>query len=214
MYRDKDRYGQDPTQVLRSKSNFNAPKKWDEGKLIFTCSWSDWFIEEADEWRDEAWEVILNCPQHVFQILTKRPERIHDNLPRWFSAIADRVWIGASVESQDQVSRLEYLVDLPCITFASFEPLIGEIEWDSFMSSLDWCIIGGESGNDTGKWGYRPCEIEWMQKLVEGAMKNYVPCFVKQLGTHQSKRLKLNDRHGGDFDEFPMSLQIREFPIK
>jgi protein gp37 len=212
MYRDKDRYGQDPTTVLRSKSNFNAPLKWDEGKLIFTCSWSDWFIQEADEWRQDAWEVIRKSPQHTFQILTKRPERIHENLPKWFDAIADRVWIGVSVESQKQVNRLEYLVDLPCITFASFEPLIGEIEWNEFMSALDWCIIGGESGNETGKWRYRPMQLEWVEKLVNGAKANNVACFVKQLGTYQAKLLGLNDRHGGDISEFPDLIQVRTFP--
>lgn len=212
MYRDKDRYGQDPTTVLRSKSNFNAPLKWDEGKLIFTCSWSDWFIQEADEWRQDAWEVIRKSPQHTFQILTKRPGRIHENLPKWFDAIADRVWIGVSVESQEHVNRLEYLVDLPCITFASFEPLLGEIEWNEFMSALDWCIIGGESGNETGKWRYRPMQLEWVEKLVKGAKANDVACFVKQLGTYQAKLLGLNDRHGGDISEFPDSIQVRTFP--
>lgn len=212
MYRDKDRYGQDPTTVLRSKSNFNAPLKWDDGKLIFTCSWSDWFIEEADEWRQDAWEVIRKSPQHTFQILTKRAERIHENLPKWFDAIADRVWIGVSVESQEQVNRLEYLVDLPCITFASFEPLIGEIEWNEFMSALDWCIIGGESGNETGKWRYRPMQLEWVDKLVNGAKANDVACFVKQLGTYQAKILGLKDRHGGYISEFPASIQVRTFP--
>jgi protein gp37 len=212
MYRDKDRYGQDPTTVLRSKTNFNAPIKWKAGKLIFTCSWSDWFIDDADQWRDEAWEVIRKTPQHKYQILTKRPERIKENLPEWFDEIADRVWIGVSVESQDQVERIEYLVDLPCITFASFEPLIGEIEWDDNMSKLDWCIIGGESGNETGKWKYRPMELEWVEKLLNGAKSNKVSCFVKQLGTYQAKYSGLIDRHGRDMDEFNESIRVREFP--
>lgn len=212
MYRDKDRYNQDATTVLRSKSNFNAPLKWNDGKLIFTCSWSDWFIEEADDWRDEAWEVIRKSPQHTFQILTKRPERIKDNLPEWFDQIADRVWLGVSVESHKQVYRLEYLGELPCITFASFEPLINEIEWDDDMSALDWCIIGGESGNESGKWRYRPMEISWVEKLVNGAKANDVACFVKQLGTYQANLLGLKSRHGGDISEFPISIQVRNFP--
>ena len=81
------------------------------------------------------------------------------------------------------------------------------------MSELDWCIIGGESGNETGKWRYRPMELNWAEKLVHGARANNVSCFVKQLGTYQSKKLGLKDRHGGDINEFPNVLRIREYPI-
>lgn len=211
MYRDKDRYGQDPTTVMRSKKSFDAPLRWNEPSLIFTCSWSDWFIEEADPWRNNAWEVIGNSP-HTYQILTKRPERIHENLPAWFDAIADRVWIGVSIESQEQVDRLEYLIDLGCTIFASFEPLLGPIVCNDFMTALDWCIIGGESGNETGKWGYRPMELTWAKNIVEAAQENDVACFVKQLGTYQSKLLKLKDRHGGDINEFPDGLKVRQYP--
>ena len=59
MYRDKERYGQEPTSILRTSDNtFDKALKWKEPKLIFTCSWSDFFIDEADQWRDDAWEVI------------------------------------------------------------------------------------------------------------------------------------------------------------
>lgn len=212
MFRDKERYGQEPTTVLKSKTGFKFPLKQKEGNLIFTCSWSDWFIAEADEWRDEAWEVIRQCPQHTFQILTKRPERIKDHLPKFFDEIADRVWMGVSVESQAQVDRLEYLIDMPCKIFASFEPLLGPIKWDENMTHLDWCIIGGESGNETGKYLYRPTKLEWMEYLVQQALDHDVACFVKQTGTYLSKQLGLINRHGGEMHEFPASLQVRQFP--
>jgi len=211
MFRDKDRYGQSSTTVLRSKTMFNVPLKWEEGKLIFTCSWSDWFIEEADAWREEAWDIIRKTPQHTYQILTKRPERIKEHLPEWFSSL-NNVWIGVSIESEEQMGRLEYLKDLPCTTFASFEPLIGPIKWDERMDSLKWCIIGGESGNDKGRHLYRKMELEWMLHLINGAKSSGVPCFVKQLGTYQSKQLALKDRHGGSFEEFSEEFKVREFP--
>jgi protein gp37 len=214
MFRDKERYGHDPTTVLRSKSKFNDPLKWKEPQLIFTCSWSDWFIEQADPWRDEAWEIIRQSPQHTFQILTKRPERIQDNLPEWFNEINDRVWIGVSVESNHQVGRIDYITNLPCITFISFEPLIDEIDWTESMNFVDWCIIGGESGNASGKYRYRPLEIKWIEKLVYAATAKNIACFVKQLGTYQSKVLKLKDRHAGDIHEFPEGVKIRQFPSR
>lgn len=213
MYRDKERYSHNATIVLKSKTRFKEPLKWKEPKIIFTCSWSDWFIEEADKWRNEAWEIIRKTPYHTYLILTKRPERIKDNLPSYFEMLHN-VWIGVSVESQQHVDRIAYLNDLSCVTFASFEPLIGEIEWDENMNLLDWCIIGGESGNDCGKHRYRAMEMVWMEKLINASVKNNVKCFVKQLGTYQSKLLKLKDKHGGNIDEWDSHLQIREFPEK
>ncbi|WP_242083173.1 DUF5131 family protein [Aestuariivivens sediminis] len=211
MYREKAIYGQNAKTVVRSKTVFNAPLKLKNGELIFTCSWSDWFIEDADEWRDEAWEIIKSTPHHTYQILTKRPERIKENLPEYFDEL-DNVWLGVSIESEDQMGRLEYLTDLSCITFASFEPLLGPIKWDERMDGLDWCIIGGESGNDNGKYLYRKMELDWALHLVEGAKSSGVPCFVKQLGTYQYKQLSLKDRHGGNLEEFPEGFKVREYP--
>lgn len=224
MYRDKDRYGQDPTTVLRSKTKFNAPLSWKEPKLIFTCSWSDWFIDEADEWRPEAWDIIKNTPQHTYQILTKRPERILKCLPGDWGNGYDNVWLGVSVESGEQCFRIALLEDIPAkIKFVSAEPLIGDLidfrnpvrkrlEYNNYDHFLDWIIIGGESGNDEGKYRYRPCEIEWIEKIIEWCKWQEVPVFVKQLGTHLSNELYLKDRHGGNIEEWPERLRVREFP--
>jgi protein gp37 len=76
MFRDKAKYGQDPNVVVRSKTRFYDPLKWSEPRTIFTCSWSDFFIEEADPWRDEAFAIMALTPQHTYQVLTKRPERM------------------------------------------------------------------------------------------------------------------------------------------
>ena len=81
MFREQRQYGRDPETVVRSKTKFREPMKWAEGRLVFTCSWSDWFHEGADAWRPEAWEIVRATPQHTYQILTKRPERIVDHLP-------------------------------------------------------------------------------------------------------------------------------------
>lgn len=212
MYRDKVIYGQDGKFVERGKTTFKQPLKWKDSRLIFPCSWSDWFIAEADEWRPEAWEIIRQTPRHTYQLLTKRPERIHENLPTWFDEIVDHVWMGVSVESQEYVNRIDYLLDLPCIKFVSFEPLLEEIKWTDKMNHLDWIIIGGESGNETGEYRYRPMELEWADKLAKDAKSHNIPVFVKQLGTYQAKQLRLNDRHGGDVNEFPSYLRFREYP--
>lgn len=90
MFRDKKRYGQDPNVVVRSSDKtFYAPLKWKEPRLIFTCSWSDLFIEEADPWRDEAFAIIALTPHHTYQVLTKRPERMLEYVTTAFGRIAD-----------------------------------------------------------------------------------------------------------------------------
>src|SRR5215472_9745754 len=97
MFSDQRRYGHDPGVIRRSKTTFDAPLRWPtEEKLVFTCSWSDWFIEDADEWRPEAWEVIRQTPHLTYQILTKRPELIADRLPADWGRGWPNVWLGVS----------------------------------------------------------------------------------------------------------------------
>jgi protein gp37 len=226
MYRDKEKYGQDPMLVVRSKTKFNDPLKWKYPTLIFTCSWSDWFIDEADEWRDEAWGIIRATPQHTYQILTKRPERIASHLPKDWGGGYHNVWLGVSVEKNSLLSeRVWPLIHTPAaIRFISAEPLLSYIDLgldariensiDKLRDRINWIIVGGESGNDNGKYIYRPCELEWIESIAEQCKGNGVSVFVKQLGTHLAKQLKTKDRHGGNIDEFPEHLRIREFPAK
>lgn len=218
MYRDKERYGHDPTAVLRSKTKFNEPLKWKEPRLVFPCSWSDFFIENADAWRDEAWKIIKNTPHLTYQILTKRPERILECLPDDWGEGYPNVWLGTSIETQDQLHRMNTLCEVPAkVRFLSLEPLIGEVSLASeetilYRNNIHWVIVGGESGNDTGKYRYRECKIIWIEAVVRLCSILEVPVFVKQLGTHLSKKMGLSDRHGGNIDEFPKFLQIRQMP--
>lgn len=228
MFRDKERYKQDPTTVIKSKSNFDQPLKWSEPRLIFTCSWSDWFIEEADEWRDELWKIIKDTPQHTYQILTKRPERILDNLPEDWGDGYENVWLGISAENHEElVKRMIHFKDVKAkIKFLSCEPLIGAIDLELAMSNLflktndelifnklvNWVIIGGESGNENGKYLYRPCMRAWIKNMIDACKRNHVPVFVKQLGTYLSKELQLNDRHGTDMSEWEVGLCYQQMP--
>lgn len=223
MYRDKYRYGHDPEIVKRSsKATFEKPLKIKDPSKIFTCSWSDFFHPDADEWRAEAWEIIKNTPQHTYQILTKRPERILDHLPDDWGNGYDNVWLGVSAENSKYFKmRMQQFDIVPAkIKFVSAEPLIGEIdqetltEWltGSQHGQLDWIIIGGESGNNTGEYRYRECKIEWIKEIIDWQKSWGRSVFVKQLGTYLAKELGLKDRHGGDIDEWPEELKVREFP--
>jgi len=216
MYRDKERYGQEPTKVLRSaKATFRKPLTWKEPAMVFTCSWSDFFIEEADEWRKDAWEIIKATPHLTYQILTKRSERIIHCLPDDWGDGYPNVWLGVSAENQEMYDeRIWYLTkpDLKAkVKFLSLEPLLGPIHL-SYDEPVDWVIVGGESGNDKGKYKYRPSELTWYKHIIDQCNAYKIAVFVKQLGTHLAKELYLKARHGGDLDEWPAQLQIRAFP--
>ncbi len=226
MYRDSfDGTRYDPKQIRRTKTVFDLPLKLKEPSRIFTSSLTDFFHEAIDGYRAEAWDIIRRCPQHTFQILTKRPERIIEHLPEYWDEIRSHVWLGTSIGSQAGIGRLLDLVApiQPGIKFLSLEPLHGPISLnlEQFVDFghkvgdlVDWVIIGGESGNENGKYRYRPCELGWIEDIMEQCHAFHIPVFVKQLGTHLAKRLGMSDRYGGNIDEFPMHLQVREFPAE
>ncbi len=177
MYRDKKRYGQNPRVVTKSKSAFYAPLAWREPRLIFACSWSDWFVREADGWREAAWGVIRESPQHTYQILTKRPERIRDHLPSDWGQGWPNVWLGVSIEAQEQVRRKEILCAVPArLRFISAEPLLGPLDLGR-MDRIHWIITGGESGPKA-----RPMDMSWARSVRDQCLRAGVPYFHKQNG--------------------------------
>jgi len=250
MYRDGERFKYDAKQVIKTKTVFNLPLKLKEPSKIFTSSLTDVFHEECDSFRDEMWDIIRRCPQHTFQILTKRPERIEEHLPHDWGTGWANVWLGTSVGSQKSAHRIVQLLNTPAKTrFLSIEPLFEEVNltkilWPPFapmhhvnavsgittsrvmddkgasigtmdtedFGKIDWVIVGGESGNETGKYRYRECKTEWIETIITQCRQNGIPVFVKQLGTFLSKAMHLSDRQGGNIDEWPEYLQVRQFP--
>lgn len=217
MFRDKERYKKDPREIIRSVSNFNAPFRQKTPSLIFTCSWSDFFIKGADAWRGDAWDVIRRTPEHTYQILTKRPENVLNRLPDdWGENGYKNVWLGVSVENDDFAHRVDTLFEVPArLRFASAEPIIGPVNFTpETLKKLDWVIIGGESGNKTGKYRYRPADIAWFEVIIQQCRAAGVPVFVKQLGCHLAESFGLKDRFGKDINEWPAGLQVRQMPDK
>ena len=177
MYVAKRRYGQDPTVVVRSKTKFDEPLRWRESRMIFTCSWSDWFHATADAWRNEAWGVIRATPQHTYQILTKRPERVLDHLPPDWGRGWPNVWLGVSIEDTNVIHRVAILQRAPAeVRFLSIEPLIGSVGRLN-LGGIGWVIVGGESGP-----GHRPCRPEWVRSVRDQCTEAGVSFFFKQWG--------------------------------
>lgn len=206
MFRDQTRYGKDPSVVVRTKT-WNDPLRWqreaeksDRQELIFTCSWSDWFHKDADEWRTEAWEIVRRCPNLVFQILTKRPDRIKENLPADWCAGYPNVWLGVSIESNRYVDRAEIMKSVPAVVhFVSAEPLLSSVPGLD-LNGVDWVIAGGESGP-----GVRPSEPDWFRFLRDKCEAAGVPFHFKQWGEwipyeHCGSPPLIESQHGDNVD--------------
>lgn len=209
--------------VVKTKGVFRLPLTIKEPSRIFTSSLTDVFHEKIDAYRHEMWDIIRACPQHTFQILTKRPERIKECLPLDWD-VAGRwgypnVWLGTSIGHADATHRVDTLCEVSAeVRFLSLEPLHSRltdfmpVDYSDGSSCINWVIVGGESGNDQGKYRYRECKLEWIENIISECRVYGVPVFVKQLGTHLAKKMGLKDRHGGDITEWPQHLQIRMFP--
>lgn len=231
MFREKKRWGQDPLKVVRSKGTFFDPVlKWaKDPKLIFTCSFSDWFIEAADEFRHEAWDIVRATPQHQYQILTKRPQNVPGMLPHHWSGAdfldLENVWLGVSVENNKALRRIRYFsrfhkmgIRLP-VYFVSFEPLLEEINLAALAEEFrlhpyQWAIIGGESGYKTGEFAARNCNLDWIDQLLQFHQQRGVPVFVKQTGTLAAERHGLPSA-GTALDLLPerwQGLNVKDFP--
>lgn len=218
MFRDKIRYGQDPEKVVRSKPpTFNKPLAWEReaaaanrSDLVFTCSWSDWFIRDADVWRAEAWTIVRRTRHLTYQILTKRHGRIAANLPSDWGNGYPNVWLGVSAGDQRTWdARTKALRDIPArIRFVSLEPMLAPVDVSDAARWLDWIVVGGESGGLNA----RPIDERWIRAVIDSCRGTGCRVFVKQMGSAWARRNKARDSHGGDMAEWAVDLRVREFP--
>jgi protein gp37 len=257
------------------ESQLLLPLKWKQPRRIFVDSMSDLFHEELpDEAIDRVFAVMALCPQHTFQVLTKRPERMlvwfdsfrfaYDRgevcadwmMRAGFTAeqievvVASRfwtglsnVWLGVSIENQATAeARIPLLLRTPAaIRFVSYEPALEPVDFNAWLRrGIDWLIIGGESGP-----GARPFDVQWAERTIEQCKAAGVACFTKQMGAvpmlpingplshcegfdwpegtrfsnrtgdrqYNGRQVLLMDRKGGNWEEWPEELRIREFPI-
>lgn len=199
-------------------------------------------VDEA--WRAELFELIRITPSLDWLLLTKRPENIPWMLPVGWGDGVPNVWLGTSVENQETADlRIPLLSKVPArVRFLSIEPLLGPVELNGLVALKDygggilttwlnihWIIVGGESGA-----GARPFELAWARSILKQCKRANVRVFVKQLGAAASDpenglaghalkipsdaqaliARRLVDRKGGDIDEWPEDLRVREFPAR
>jgi protein gp37 len=197
------------------ESKLAEPLSWRKPRRVFVNSMSDLFHEGLpDEAIDRIFAIMAVTPQHTYQVLTKRPERMREYMREWRSRRKafplQNVWAGVSCEDQVTADdRMNALADTPAsVRFLSMEPLLGPISMDRWAVVPDWVIVGGESGPAA-----RQCHVDWIRSIVRQCRASQVRVFVKQLGACSSlKSGRLRDSKGGDPSEWPRDLRVREFP--
>lgn len=178
------------------------PSQYDEPTRIFVNSMSDVFHSQVpDAFIRDLFAVMRNYPEHIFQILTKRPGRAANMQLQW----PPNVWMGTSVEDKRVIDRLDLLRDCEADTlFVSFEPLIGPVADtadDLNLSGFDWVIVGGESGPD-----YREMAHEWVWPIRRACMQGDVAFFFKQSAAFRNEQdpyLRCPDGKRREFREMP-----------
>lgn len=213
----------DDLELFLDEKILEQPLHWRKSTKVFPCSMTDLFGRFVpDEWLVKIFGVMAQATRHTFQVLTKRAERMYEvseNIP----GLIDwpNVWLGVSVEDQNTAyDRISDLLSTPAGKhWVSAEPLLGPLHLCGLGGccgfrehDLDWMVIGGESGPSA-----RPFHLEWARDIIAqlGDADTPVAPFVKQLGSNPFESdvpVILKDKKGGDMNEWPKDLRVREFP--
>jgi protein gp37 len=186
----------DNFEVRTHPSSLNIPYTWKHSKVVFVNSMSDLFHKDIPtDFIKQVFAVMNDNPQHVFQVLTKRAERLLelDKELKW----THNIWMGVSVENDKVKKRIDFLRRTKAkVKFLSLEPLIGPLPKMN-LTKIDWVIVGGESGHNP-----RPMDADWVIDIQEQCKIKDVAFFFKQWG---GKNKKANGRllNGRTFDEMP-----------
>lgn len=198
VYRRDAEFGKD-TNVVTRTAKFDLPvqrnrkgeyKFMPEDKEIFTCGTSDFFIEEADEWREEAWCFIKERSDLQFMIITKRIHRFEVALPEDWGDGYDNVIIGCTCENQNRADfRLPIFLDMPIKhRLIIHEPMLEAINIGKYIErgKIEKVICGGESGE-----GARVCDFGWILDTMNQCVMHDVPFHFKQTGANFKKGNKI-----------------------
>lgn len=187
--------------VTLHEHTLDIPKKWKAGKKIFVNSMSDLFHEDIPiDFIKKVFDVMNECPQHIFQVLTKRSDRmlaVSKELD-----IADNIWMGVTVENNSCIHRIDDLLQVNSkVRFVSFEPLLTALP-DLKLNGIDWAIVGGESGSNA-----RTMQKEWVLDIKKECERNKTAFFFKQWGGANKKKAG-RELNGKTFDSMPRELVL------
>lgn len=188
----------------------SLPLRWKKPRRVFVNSMSDLFHPDVTTaFIASVFDVMAQCPQHTFQVLTKRPKRMaqlaraalnggHGGYP------LANVWLGTTVETDAYLWRIDAIREIPAaVRFLSIEPLLGDLGAID-LTGIDWVIVGGESGRQA-----RPMAYEWAASIRNQCLEQGVPFFFKQWGEYNAigakvgKKLSGRELNGHTWDEYP-----------
>lgn len=191
-----DKY-KDDFKVRTHEVALDIPYTWKKPKVVFVNSMSDLFHPEVpDEFIQKVFEVMNNTPQHTYQVLTKRAERLYDlhHKLNW----TKNIWMGVSVEDERVIDRIDFLRGInACTKFLSCEPLIGPLH-NMNLKNIDWVIVGGESGRKA-----REMDELWVWDIKQQCIEQEVAFFFKQWGGVNKKKAG-RELAGMTYDEMPV----------
>ena len=174
----------------------DQPLHWKKPRFVFVNSMSDLFHADVPlSFIQSVFAIMERCPQHTFQVLTKRSERLRELAPHlcWPS----NIWMGVSVEDARVAHRVTDLQAVPAtVRFLSVEPLIGPLD-DLPLSGIHWVIVGGESGP-----GARPMSPAWVESILRQCREAETAFFFKQWGGVRKGKTG-RELHGQTYDEMP-----------
>lgn len=177
------------------------PYTWKTPKVVFVNSMSDLFHKDVPlDFIQKVFHVMNENPQHVFQVLTKRADRLFDlhTQLNW----THNIWMGVSVEDERVTNRIDFLRQTNArVKFLSLEPLIGALE-NLNLTNIDWVIVGGESGHKP-----RPMNTDWVLDIQQQCEKARVAFFFKQWGG-TNKKAAGRVLNGRTYDEMPEVYEL------
>lgn len=205
------KWSEKPWTAQNEQENFKIhqdrlrkPLSWRKPKLVFVNSMSDLFHHLMPrDFLTSIFEVMNEAERHIFQVLTKRPERAR----RWPGPWSQNIWLGTSVENQKALSRLDDLRASAALNrFLSLEPLLEDLG-PLDLQGIGWVIVGGESGNN-----FRPMDHAWARNIRDQCVEQGVPFFFKQsaaLRTETGTKLREADGSMATWHQFPEAMVIR-----
>jgi len=191
-----------PFKVTLRPDRLNQPMGWKNPTMIFTPSMSDLFHEEVPDYFIKAvLYVVRTCQRHIFQVLTKRQERMREFFTEYYQKANHdpfkNLWLGVSVENQEKAEeRIPPLARTPAaIRFLSCEPLLEKINLNYLP--VNWIIVGSESGPNA-----RPMDEDWVRSLRDQCLESNIPFFYKQK-MEGRKKISMPKLDGKIHNEYP-----------
>lgn len=185
----RDREHDIDTNIVRKTNSFllplarNRKGEWKipSGSMVMTCFSSDFFIEEMDEWREEAWQIMHTRKDLRFYIVTKRPERIALCLPSYWNELKERVTVCCTMENQVRVNeRLPIFLSAPLSHKEIIvEPMLESIHFFGRLDDIECVTVGGESG-----YHARPCRYEWVLDVRKQCLEAGISFHFMQTGAN------------------------------